>query len=294
MAALNHLLAATDFSAPARHAAERAALVARSTGAELDLIHVATLAPMEKLRQLIGDLPPEIEQRLLDASRDELQQLAAMLQTRHGVAADSQVVCGSLLDEISRRASSLTADLLVFGSHGSSFMRHLLLGSTAERLLSRSTLPMLVVKQAAHEPYKTLLVPVDFSPSSRRALALAQAIAPRAEIILLHVAALPFEGKLRYAGIDDDIIARYQAAAMLEARRSLAALQARAAADTAGIRLDVRQGDPSQSILQFEQEFDCDLIVIGKHGESLAEDLLLGSVVRHVLEESQNDLLISL
>ena len=294
MAALNHLLAATDFSAPARHAAERAALVARSTGAELDLIHVATLAPMEKLRQLIGDLPPEIEQRLLDASRDELQQLAAMLQTRHGVAADSQVVCGSLLDEISRRASSLTADLLVFGSHGSSFMRHLLLGSTAERLLSRSTLPMLVVKQAAHEPYKTLLVPVDFSPSSRRALALAQAIAPRAEIILLHVAALPFEGKLRYAGIDDDIIARYQAAAMLEARRSLAALQARAAADTAGIRLEVRQGDPSQSILQFEQEFDCDLIVIGKHGESLAEDLLLGSVVRHVLEESQNDLLISL
>jgi len=294
MAALNHLLAATDFSAPARHAAERAALVARSTGAELDLIHVATLAPMEKLRQLIGDLPPEIEQRLLDASRDELQQLAAMLQTRHGVAADSQVVCGSLLDEISRRASSLTADLLVFGSHGSSFMRHLLLGSTAERLLSRSTLPMLVVKQAAHEPYKTLLVPVDFSPSSRRALALAQAIAPRAEIILLHVAALPFEGKLRYAGIDDDIIARYQAAAMLEARRSLAALQARAAPDTAGIRLEVRQGDPSQSILQFEQEFDCDLIVIGKHGESLAEDLLLGSVVRHVLEESQNDLLISL
>lgn len=294
MAALNHLLAATDFSAPARHAAERAALVARSTGAELDLIHVATLAPMEKLRQLIGDLPPEIEQRLLDASRDELQQLAAMLQTRHGVAADSQVVCGSLLDEISRRASSLTADLLVFGSHGSSFMRHLLLGSTAERLLSRSTLPMLVVKQAAHEPYKTLLVPVDFSPSSRRALALAQAIAPRAEIILLHVAALPFEGKLRYAGIDDDIIARYQAAAMLEARRSLAALQARAAPDTTGIRLEVRQGDPSQSILQFEQEFDCDLIVIGKHGESLAEDLLLGSVVRHVLEESQNDLLISL
>ena len=294
MEPLNHLLAATDFSAPARHAAERAALVARSTGAELDLIHVATLAPMEKLRQLIGDLPPEIEQRLLDASRDELQQLAAMLQTRHDVAADSEVVCGSLLDEISRRASSLTADLLVFGSHGSSFMRHLLLGSTAERLLSRSTLPMLVVKQAAHEPYKTLLVPVDFSPSSRRALALAQAIAPGAEIILLHVATLPFEGKLRYAGIDDDIIARYQAAAMLEARRSLAALQARAAPDTTGIRLEVRQGDPSQSILQFEQEFDCDLIVIGKHGESLAEDLLLGSVVRHVLEESQGDLLISL
>uniref|UniRef100_Q47B81 UspA n=1 Tax=Dechloromonas aromatica (strain RCB) TaxID=159087 RepID=Q47B81_DECAR len=294
MASLNHLLAATDFSAPARHAAERAALVAHSTGAQLDLIHVVTLAPMVKLRQLIGDLPPEIEQRLLDASRDELQQLVALLHSHHGITANGQVVCGSLLDEITRHAGSLAAELLVFGSHGSSFMRHLLLGSTAERLLTRSTLPMLVVKQAAHEAYKTLLVPVDFSPSSRRALALAQAIAPRAEIILLHVAALPFEGKLRYAGIDDDIIARYQAAAMVEARRSLAALQARAAPGVSGIRLEVRQGDPSQSILQYEQEFDCDLIVIGKHGESLAEDLLLGSVARHVLEESQSDLLISL
>lgn len=294
MAALNHLLAATDFSAPARHAAERAALVACSTGAELDLIHVATLAPMAKLRQLVGDLPPEIEQRLLEASRDEVHQLAGLLHSHHGVTANGEVACGSLLDEITRHAASLAADLLVFGSHGSSFMRHLLLGSTAERLLSRSAIPMLVVKQAAHEAYKTLLVPVDFSPSSRRALALAQAIAPRAEIILLHVAALPFEGKLRYAGIDDDIIGRYQAAAMVEARRSLATLQARAAPNVAGIRLEVGQGDPSQCILQYEQEFDCDLIVIGKHGESLAEDLLLGSVTRHVLEESQSDLLISL
>jgi hypothetical protein len=36
---------------------------------------------------------------------------------------------------------------------------------------------------------------------------MAQAIAPNANLILLHVAALPFEGKLRYACIDESIIA---------------------------------------------------------------------------------------
>jgi nucleotide-binding universal stress UspA family protein len=172
-------------------------------------------------------------------------------------------------------------------------MRHLFLGSTAERLLGHSKLPMLVVKQAAHEAYKTLLVPVDFSSSSQRAIATAQAVAPGATIILLHVAALPFEGKLRYACIDESIIARYQSAAIRDAEQALKDLQASAAPDAARLRLEVVAGDPAQCIIQCEQEFDCDLIVIGKHGESLAEDILLGSVTRHVLEESQSDLLIS-
>jgi nucleotide-binding universal stress UspA family protein len=293
MAALKNILAATDFSAPARHAAERAARLARNVGAGVALIHVATPAPMEKLRHLLGELPAEIEQRLVDASRDELRQLAATLQDHHGIAAGYQIAYGPLIEEIVRRSARLPADLLVFGSHGSSFMRHLFLGSTAERLLGHSKLPMLVVKQAAHEAYKTLLVPVDFSSSSQRAIATAQAVAPGATIILLHVAALPFEGKLRYACIDESIIARYQSAAIRDAEQALKDLQASAAPDAARLRLEVVAGDPAQCIIQCEQEFDCDLIVIGKHGESLAEDILLGSVTRHVLEESQSDLLIS-
>lgn len=293
MASLKSILAATDFSAPARHAAERAALLAGELGATLDLIHVAAPAPMEKLRHLLGELPAEIEQRLIGASRDELQQLAATLHERHGVSAGCQVAYGPLIEEIARRSAKLPADLLVFGSHGSSFMRHLFLGSTAERLLGHSKLPMLVVKQAAHEAYKTLLVPVDFSASSQRAIATAQAIAPNATLILLHVAALPFEGKLRYACIDESIIARYQSAAIQDAKQALQALQQSAAPNASQLRLEVVTGDPAQCIVQCEQEFDCDLIVIGKHGESLAEDILLGSVTRHVLEESQSDLLIS-
>ena len=46
-------------------------------------------------------------------------------------------------------------------------------------------------------------------------------------------------------------------------------------------------------IVAQEQECDCDLIVMGKHGENLMEQLLLGSVTKHVLGESQGDILIS-
>jgi len=71
MSALKHILAATDLSAPARHAAERAAMLATQCGAGLSVVHVAQRAPMERLQQLVtaGSLPADLDQRLLGSAR---------------------------------------------------------------------------------------------------------------------------------------------------------------------------------------------------------------------------------
>ena len=53
------------------------------------------------------------------------------------------------------------------------------------------------------------------------------------------------------------------------------------------------EGDASQRIVEHEQEKDCDLVVLGKHGQSATEDLLLGSVSKHVLAEGSTDVLVS-
>jgi hypothetical protein len=55
----------------------------------------------------------------------------------------------------------------------------------------------------------------------------------------------------------------------------------------------VRHGDPAQLIAALEQEQACDLVIIGKHGQHKAEELLLGSVTKHVLAESQCDVLVT-
>jgi nucleotide-binding universal stress UspA family protein len=293
MANFKRLLAATDLSAPARHAAERAARVAKEAGASLDIIHVASLAPLERLRRLVAEVPVELEQRMLDAARDALRELAATLRRQYGVEAGVHVTSGPLLAEISGQADAMDAELVILGARGASFMRHLLLGSTAERMVSRTSRPMLVVKQAAHERYQNVLVPVDFSAYSLPMIKNALAIAPGAELILLHAYEVPFEGKLRYAGVDDAMIHHYQAAARQEALQKLQALHDEAGLPPHGARLMVLHGDPLQHIMQQEQEQDCDLIVMGKHGESMVEELLLGSVTKHVLAESQCDVLVS-
>ena len=78
-----------------------------------------------------------------------------------------------------------------------------------------------------------------------------------------------------------------------QAIEKLDALRADAGLTAHGSSLVVLNGDPIGRIIEQEQEQDCDLIVMGKHGESPIEDLLLGSVTKHVLAESLADILVS-
>ncbi|MFN4341111.1 MAG: universal stress protein [Azonexus sp.] len=293
MATLNHFLAATDLSAPARHAAERAAALAGSLGARLALVHVASRAPLDQLRQLLSAGEDDIAQELLDRLRLDLRGLGEAIHQRYGVAPALSVGIGDLLPSLLAEADALPADLLVLGARGASFLRHILLGSTAERLLSSARCPVLVVKQPPHEPYRHLLVPVDFSPIAARTLRLAAALVPNARLTVMHAYDVPFEGQLRYAGVDDAKIAHYRSLAARQAHTRLDGLIGESGIDRSRISALVVQGDVSQRILEQEQESDCDLIVVGKHGEGVFEELLLGSTTKHILAESQNDVLVA-
>jgi len=152
---------------------------------------------------------------------------------------------------------------------------------------------VLVVKQPPHEPYRRLLVPVDFSPIAARTLRLAAALVPNASLTVMHAYDVPFEGQLRYAGVDDAKIAHYRSLAASQARTRLDRLVEESGIDRSRINSLVVQGDVSQRILEQEQESDCDLIVVGKHGEGVFEELLLGSTTKHILAESQNDVLVA-
>ena len=113
MAELKHILAATDLSGPARHAVERAALVAAGSDAALAMIHIANLAPLDQVRQLLSSEPERLEQDLVDQLRDALRTLAATIHERFGVTPALRVATGDLLPELLNHAATLPADLLV-------------------------------------------------------------------------------------------------------------------------------------------------------------------------------------
>jgi nucleotide-binding universal stress UspA family protein len=292
MSVPKRILACTDFSASARHAAERAARLSSETGAPLDLLHVANVSPLQHLRSIVGQTGDDLPQLVLQAGRTRLAELAAGLAKRYGVAARCRVLTGSVMPAIRGEAEADQPGLIVCGATGENGIRRILLGSTAERLLSRAGCPVLVVKQMPRDDYRKLLVAVDFSPSSLHAIRDAQQIAPRAEFVLMHAFDVPFEGQMRYASVAESTIDHYRQVARHEALQRLAALsqQAGLAPD---VPLRVPHGYPASRIVEQEQEDDCDLIAMGKRGLSFAEELLLGSVTKHVLAQSQGDVLIS-
>lgn len=152
---------------------------------------------------------------------------------------------------------------------------------------------MLVVRRPARDPYVRVLVPVDFSPWSDTALDLARAVAPGARLVLLHAWQVPFEGKLRMAGIDEATIDQHRREAESEARRLLAALAAAHGLAEGEWTPVLVHGEPWLAIADAEKAHDIDLVVIGKHGRNVAEELLLGSVTKDVVTDSTADVLVA-
>lgn len=164
MGQVKTILAATDLSAPARHAAARALKLAHVTGAQASLVHVMNQGTLNDLRALLGGQTEPIERQLVERAREELVRLAASAGEPLGIAPGIHLAAGTVLAAILDHADAIDADLLVLGARGESFMRHLLLGSTAERLLRKTRRPILVVKQTPIDNYRRILVPVNFRP----------------------------------------------------------------------------------------------------------------------------------
>lgn len=292
MTQLRTIVAATDLSAASRHATDRAAHLASAHVATLTLVHTLGATALDDLRRWIGE-DEDTQTAVQSEARARLRALAEELQERHGARVAEQLAAGHPVQEVTRLASELDADLLVTGTRGAGFFRGVVIGSTAERIATRSARPVLMVRQSVHERYRRVLVPVDFSDWSLGAVELARRIAPDAMLVLMHAVELPYEGKLRFAGVDGAIVARYRDSARREASQRLHELAAQAGLSPDQVRLSLPDGaDPWMLIAQEEQERDCDLIVIGRQGRHALADLLLGSTTRMVMAECSADVLV--
>jgi len=286
------VLAATDFSPHARHAADRAARIAHEKSASLALLHVLPGEALASLRQWLGagNVP---EGQMMAAARAQLDRLGAELRASRHVETACSVAAGPPVDEILREAERLDARLIVLGARGTGLLRRLVLGTTVERLLRRTARPLLVVRQTPHEPYRRVLVALDFSPWSGQAVALARRMAPHAHLVLFTAFEVPFEEKLRFAGVEPATIEAYRQKARAEATQAVHRLADAAGLKPAQWRPCVVEGEAPLRLIEKEQELDCDLVVLGKHGVAATADLLLGSVTRRVLAEGSVDVAVS-
>lgn len=290
---LRTLLAATDLSAPSRHTAQRAAMLAQQIGARLELVHVLQQSALDELRELFKKDGEALQENIRSQTKKELTRLTDDLAVVLGRSADCHLIEGIVLEAIMAQVEVLDADLLVIGARGTGFIRQLLIGSTAERLLRMTQRPVLTVKQPPREAYQNVLVPIDFSSWSQSAIQLALTVAPQAEIVLMHAYEVPFEGKMHIAGEKEEMILHYRNIARKEANARLSQVASDAKLARANWCSIVVHGDAARRILEQEEKQGADLIVLGKHGLGMAEELLLGSRTKYVLAHARCDVLVA-
>lgn len=283
------ILAATDFSDDATNAVYRAAFLAAEQQGRLELLHVLSETSLKAVRELIPS-HGDAETKLIDDAQRMLDALGSRVAEDTRMAAVSRIAIGAVLDEILSAAEQ--ADLLVLGAHGSNRWREMFLGTTADRLLRMCTRPVLVIKRPPETSYRRALVPVDFSPHSIAALNTAMRVAPNADIMVVHASAVPFEGMLRQGGVLDDEIERFRGQAQQEAMSRISSLIDEVAEGSRRLFRFVELEDAARLILAKEESFGADLIVMGKHGKNVVEEMLLGSVTRRILSDSKCDVLI--
>lgn len=229
----------------------------------------------------------------MDSARDQLADIGRRLSEKYRLPpVASCVKTGRVHAEIAAYADTVDADLVVVGAHGGGYLRELLLGATAAKVLRKISRPLLIVKREPQGAYRRVLVPVDFSGPSRQAVALAARIAAQADITLVHAFEVPFEGKMHFAGVNEDVIHSYRARAREAANQEMRQLVTGCGVDQARLSHMVEHGYAPTVILEKAEQLRTDLIVMGKHGQSGWEDALLGSVTKHVIYEAGRDVLV--
>jgi nucleotide-binding universal stress UspA family protein len=271
---------------------DRAARLAHETHHPLAVMHVLPGERLASLRQWLGmDSDPEKQMR--QAVLEELRQWATEVRAERRVHVEVLSTAGAVVDELLAQADSLGAPWLVLGAQGAGTLRRLLIGGPAERLVQRARRPVLVVRNKAHEPYRRVMVAMDFSPWSMEALRQARHVAPNAHLSLMTVFQVPFEEKMRFAGVAPATIEAYRHQARVQATQRLQDAALAAGLSSHQWQPRVIEGEPWMAIVEQEQALDVDLVVLGKHGQSVTEALLLGSVTRQVLAECSADVLVS-
>jgi nucleotide-binding universal stress UspA family protein len=288
MTPYNSILAATDFSVDGNNAVRRAALLAHEHGARLHILHVLKATGCRPLREWFS---PTIDIDLKAAqARAALRHVAVEISGAYDVTAAVEVAIGDPLTTLMQ--ASERADLVVIGRRGHSRLETLLIGKTADRMLRTSRRPVLVIKKAANAPYRQVLMPVDFTQSSDRAVQCAARLVPSARMHVFHATDSHMESILRRSDVDESVIhdvrAREEAVVNARMRRRAATL----GLDNTRVFFSTGRGPAALATLRRAKVLGTDLIIAGKHGRSTLGGFLLGSVSSRVLSESECDMLI--
>jgi nucleotide-binding universal stress UspA family protein len=279
----------TSLSAESDRVVAVGAQLARATGATVRLVHA--YAPLPGY----SGLPTELSRgdaAWIAGQRARLAQRLAAQAKSAGLPAETATEPTELLPGAAHQAlvdvaTRASADLIVVGASETRAGRLRPLSTTADRVIRKAPCAVFVVRPESAFPPQRVLLPVDLSSVSAGALRYGLALLAQAGIsqvatdVLFVLNPLEAEGSLQFTPAQ---ISRF---AGDELERFVVTN-----APAAHARRRVRTGYPWEEIVAEIEESKADLAIMGTHGHSAVERLIIGSVTTDVLREAPSSVLV--
>ena len=303
---IRRILVPIDFSVMSRSALATAKQLARRFEAAIDLVHVHRF---NYPAGFAAPAPPLMPHAIItydrEAKEKAVEDLSA-LAAQHDLPREACHVVGGgpAFNEICRLARELPADLIVLPTHGYSGLKHVFLGSTAERVVQHSPCPVFVVRERGGKTSRissneksssgidNILVPVDFSECSFQALEYAIEFAERFAAGLTIFHAVDFGYALTADGYGMYDLSALQESARKNAEGEMEKFVQLAKFRRVKFETIVKVGSPVSEICEFADQRNVDLIVTATHGRTGFKHLLIGSVAEHIVRHAQRPVLV--
>jgi nucleotide-binding universal stress UspA family protein len=292
---IDSVLVPLDFSQLSFKALEYALPLAERFGAKLHLVHAFDYDfPMSTISAMPLAIP-EVE--LAGRAKLHLQGVAK----KHLIAlapVNCHVVKGRAYHAVCQLARKLEIDLIVTTTHGYTGLRHVFLGSTAERIVQHAPCGVLVVREDEREfvrpsedaakskgaiRLKKILVPMDFSDCSMVGLESAVRFAQvwGAELVTFNCVPLrTFAIYDEYRGLDFTALINHADKTAKEQMHEVVSCLESQDVIVKGV---IELGVPAQAICDYARHHEVDLIITATHGTTGLTHVLLGSTAEHVV-----------
>ncbi len=272
------LLLATDGSQFSEGAIREAIRLAKQCSSTLSAISVIETNPEYET------IAPQLLERSEKAAREHLETVKAQAK-KEGIDCKTGIIEGEdSYNYISEEAVKTKATMIIMGRRGKTGLKRLTMGSTTARVIGHAPCSVMVVPRAAQVEFKNIIVATDGSKYSAAAASEAIGIAKRNNGKLTVIAVVPAElatpMDVDFSMTQRELIADKE---MHKAEENAKAVKDAAQKVGVAVQAFIMTGKPADAVVETAKEKNVDLIVLGSHGRTGLERLLMGSVAERVI-----------
>lgn len=279
----DRILIPTDGSDGTDAAVARGLDVAATYGADVHVLYVVDNRPYDGLD--LAD-EEEVERAALRAGQTAVTAVRERA-AEAGLDVTQATRTGVPHAEILGYVDDNDVGLVVMGTHGRTGAELAAVGSTTERILQRSDVPVLTVRLGdvadaegvtADASYDDVLVPTDGSDAAVRAAEHALGLAERYDATL-HALYVVDASVFEYGDAPRSLLGPLREGG----RKAVSEVEAMGSDASVPVTTRVAEGKPFRRILEHVEEVDADLVVVGRRGRTGLPEVLLGSTTARLV-----------